>query len=345
MEKEEIQTAKTPETDQTVAPGNRAETRTADQRWILALQRSAGNRAVATLLAHAPRTRGVGRVTLSELPLQRKPDGPPEEEPWPEEPVPRPILWPEEAEGERNEPCFDPDSQAMIGAGVRLADAVAAELVAMPPDLETAVKNIAVVLNDCWGHAGGSAPGQTELNEAMDVIQQAGTRVSAYVAPVSTMLEQLASEAQAASGDAREAASTITEPASADEKPEPCFEEAQQALIGRAVLLTQDAVTELRKRPPDYPKALATLRNAANMLGALGGAEPGQAKLKGAVERLNLVVDSVRVYLTPVATVLAEAAMAVRAASAQAREAADMAKPGPSAAGGGAQPPEAGGYG
>ena len=50
-------------------------------------------------------------------------------------------------------------------------------------------------------------------------------------------------------------------------------------------------------------------------------------------------------YLTPVETVVAEAAKAVRAASAQALQAADMAKPGPSAASEGAQPPEAGGYG
>ena len=43
-------------------------------------------------------------------------------------------------------------------------------------------------------------------------------------------------------------------------------------------------MTELSKRPPDYRKALATLRNAANRLDAIGGGEPGQAKLKGAVE-------------------------------------------------------------
>ena len=139
MEKEEIQTAKTPEIDQTVAPDSRAETRTADQRWILALQRSAGNRAVGTLLAHAPRTRGVGRVTLSALlssgsrMAHRRRAG-------------RRSRCRGRSSGRRRRrvsatsPVSTLKSQSMIGAGVALADAVAAELVAMPPDLETALK-------------------------------------------------------------------------------------------------------------------------------------------------------------------------------------------------------------
>jgi len=339
------------------APGQQRDLPTAGGRGsvgaLLALQRAAGNAAVVQLLrargtaaVPAPvvyRAGGSARIPALATPLQRKPDGPPEEEPWPEEPVSRPILWPEEAEGERNEPCFDPDSQAMIKAGATLADAAAAHLVAMPPDLETAVNDIAGALNDCWERALGAIPGETALGEAKARIQQAGLHVGAYVAPVSAMLEQLALAAQAASADASEASTMMTRPRSAEEEPLPCFEDGQKAVIARAVALANNAATELGKRPPDYPRALATLRNAATMLGGLGGEEPGQAMLKGAVDKLYSVVDGVQVYLTPVAKVVAEAAADVKAASAQARQAADMARPGPYAAGGGAEAPEGGG--
>ena len=350
MEKEEIQAARTPEADRTAAPGGRAGTHSADGRWILALQRSAGNRAVGRLLGHASQARGVGRRPPLELPLQRKPDGPedeepaPQEEPWPEEPVSRPILWPEEAEGERNVPCFDPDSQAAIGSGAASADAAAAHLSVMPPDLQSAVAEMEIA-RLTWGGAAGANPGQTTLNEAMETIGRAGVAVNAYVEPVGGALDRLQRAAVEASSDASEASAAMTAPASAEEEPEPCFQEGQQAAIAAGVALADDAAAELGNRPPDYPKALATLKNAANKLDAVSGGEPGESRLKGVVARLRAAATGVEAYLTPVETVVAGAAAAVRAASAQAREAADMAKPGPHAAGAGAEPPEAAGYG
>jgi len=344
VEKEELETARTPEIDRTAASGGRAQTRTADERSILALQRSAGNRAVGSLLAHAPRARGTGPVAPIQLPLQRKPDDPPEEEPWPEEPVSRPILWPEEAEGERNEPCFNPEFQARIGTGATWADAAAGDLTAMPPNFVGAVPTIEAAL-ESWGSALGSDPGKTALNEAMATIGRARDRVSVLVEPVGAVLEQASVAAVTAAGDASAARTMMAKPASADEEPRPCFDDGQQAEIAEAVNLADAAGTELGRRPPSYRRALTMLTNAAAKLDALGGEEPGQARLKGAGVLLNRVADSVDAYLTPVEAVVAAAAADVRAASAQAREAAEMAKPVRRAAGAGTgtEPPEAGG--
>jgi hypothetical protein len=239
-----------------------------------------------------------------------------------------PVAWPEETEGERNEPCFEPESLAMIKAGVAWADGAAGELSAMPPNLEVAVGAIKAA-SQSWEGASGSDPGQAKLNEARATLDRPWVRVSTYVEPVGAMLESLRAGAMSVVGDAREAASAMTEPESADEKPEPCFEPGQQAEIGRAIRLATDAATELDKRPPDYGKAMTMLKNAYSLLHANGGLEPGNARLKAAVGTLGSLLDVVEAYLMPVATVVAEAAADLREASAQASEAADMAKPGP----------------
>ncbi len=333
MEKEEIQTARTPEIDRTTAPVNGTDRQAADERVILALQHSAGNRAVGALLADPARAGRAGGAAPFELPLQREPDGPPpEERVWP-------VAWPEETEGERNEPCFDPEVQAKIGLGAAWADSAAADLAAMPPDLAAAVPTIGAAL-ESWGATVGAEPGKAALAEAMATIGRALDRVSVHVEPVSIVLEQAAVAVVTASGDASAAKSMLTRPASEEDAPRPCFEEGQQAVIAEAVNLADAGATELGRRPPDYRKALATLRNASGRLSALGGEEPGQAKLRGAVADLDRVIASVDAYLTPVETVVAEAAADVRAASAQARQAAEMAvRPRPGGEGAGA--PEA----
>jgi hypothetical protein len=224
------------------------------------------------------------------------------------------------------EPCFDSDAQAEIGLGVAWADAAAAHLTAKPPSLDAAVAELAGAL-ETWEGTSGSDPGQSSLNEAKDVVRRPAVRVSAYSEPVSAMLEQLSVAAVTASGDASAAKTMMTEPASADEEPRPCFEEGQQAVIAEAVNLADGAATELTRRPPDYRKALAALRTAAANLGSLGGEAPGQAALQGAVSTLDRVVDGVGAYLAPVDSVVTEAASDVEAASAQAREAAGMAVP------------------
>lgn len=336
MEKEEIQAARIHEIDRTAAPGNRPETRTADERSILALQRSAGNRAVELLLARSPRAPGEAGGAPFALPVQREPDGPLQEERvWP-------VAWPEETEGESHQPCFDPEAQSAIGVGVAWADSAVTDLTSMPPIFQAAVPTIEAALTS-WEGAYGAEPGQTALNEAKDTIRRAGVRVSARTEPVDAMLERLTTAAVIASGDASAASTMMTQPASTEDEPRPCFEEGQQAVIAEAVNLADTAATELARRPPDYRRALATLRTATTKLAALGGEGPGQAKLQGAVATLDRVIDAVDAYLTPVETVVAEAAADVQAASAQARQAAEMLKPAPYAAGESVEPPESGG--
>jgi hypothetical protein len=224
------------------------------------------------------------------------------------------------------EPCFDPGAQGEIELGVAWADAAAAHLSAKPPSLETALAELNAAL-ETWEGAFGSDPGQSEMNEAKDAARRAGIRVSAYAEPVSAMLEHLSTAAVAASGDASAASTMMTEPASAEEEPRPCFEEGQRAVIAEAVNLADGAATELSRRPPDYYKALAALRNASSRLESLGGEAPGQARLRGAVATLNGVVDGVGAYLAPVDSVVTDAAADMEAASSQARAAAKMTVP------------------
>ncbi len=224
------------------------------------------------------------------------------------------------------EPCFDPATQGVIERGVAWADAAAAHLSAKPPSLETALAELNAAL-EAWEGAFGSDPGQSEMNEARDAARRAGIRVSAYTEPVSAMLEQLSTAAVTASGDASSASTMMTEPASAEEEPRPCFEEGQRAVIAEAVNLADGAATELSRRPPDYYSALAALRNAAAKLESLGGEAPGQTRLRGAVATLNGVVDGVGAYLAPVASVVTEAAADLGAATSQARAAAKMTVP------------------
>lgn len=333
MEKEELQAAKTPEVDRTATGGTRVETRTADERSILALQRSAGNRAVGTLLARGPRTPGVGGVSLLELPVQREPDGPPKEERvWP-------VEWPKETEGERNEPCFDPGFQATILAGADSADKAGAYLSAGPPDLERAVAEIETAHAD-WISVDGSHPGRAALDEAISGIRRVGLAVAAYVMPVSERLEILKQDATDAFSSVADAATSMTKPESPDEEPEPCFVDSQQEAIQKAAALAHAAGSELDKRPPNYPAALATLRNAANSIRAVKGREPGQASLRSAVKTLDELIIQVGVYLAPVEAVVAEAAVAAKTASAQARAAADMSRRGLFAEGEGAESPD-----
>jgi hypothetical protein len=332
VEKEEIKAAKTQETDRAAAPSEQSESRPADQRWILALQHSAGNRAVADLLARAPRAPDAIQGAPSELSVQRAPDGP-EEEPVPKEERVWPVAWPEEAEGERNEPCFDPDSQSMIKAGSAWADGAAGELSKMPPDLQTAAGAIKAAA-ESWESASGSDPGQAQLNEAKATLNRAWVTVSTRVEPVGAMLEQLRAAAMAAFSTAADAATTRDGPLPREEVKEgepdtfPCFEEGQRATITKACLLAHEAAAELGKRPPDYVKALATLRSAHGALTGVGGLEPGQKMLDGAMATLGTVLDGVDAYLTPVATVVANAAEDLRSASAQANATLDMAKRG-----------------
>jgi len=325
VENEEIQAIRIRDAERTAAPGLRPETRSADERSILALQQSAGNRAVEALLAGASRAPAVGGASPLRLPVQREPDGPPKEDRvWP-------VVWPEETEGETNEPCFDADAKSAIGLGVAWADSAVADLTSMPPNFQAAVPTMETALAS-WEGAFGGDPGQTALNEAKDTISRAGVRVSARTEPVESMLGQITTAAVVASGDASAAATMMTTPASAEDESRPCFEEGQQAVIAQAVTLADTAATELAKRPPDYRRALATLRSASTKLASIGGEGAGQAKLKGAVATLNLVVDAVDAYLTPVEAVVAEAAADVQAASAQARQAAEMLTPSPYAA-------------
>jgi hypothetical protein len=334
VETDEIRVAKSPEIEREAAGDVRAGAHPADARSILALQRSAGNRAVGSLLEHAPRDHA-GAAGFATVPLQRQPDGPPPDE-W----TPGPVQWPEEAEGERNQPCFGEEAKASIGLGTIWATSAVEDLSGMPPDLAHGQQMIAWALG-AWEGAYGDAPGQAALGEAAEMLRDAGSRVSTLVEPVGQMLDKLTTAALSASGDASAAATVMTEAASADEEPRPCFDASQQAIIADAVNLADAAATELSRRPPDYRQALATLKGAASRLASLGGEQPGQAKLSAAVAMLDRVIASVDAYLTPVESVVAEAAATVRSAVSRANEASEMAKRGRYAPGEG-EPPEGG---
>lgn len=336
MENDEIRTTKIREIERAAAPGDRPKTRTSDERSILALQHSAGNRAVGALLAGAPRMPGVGDAAAFGLPVQREPDGPPEEDRvWP-------IVWPEETEGETNEPCFDPGFQATILAGADAADRAGACLSSRPPDLEQALAEMGVA-HASWTSVDGSNPGRAALQEAISSIQSVGMGIAAYVLPVSERLQVLKQDAMTAFGSVADAAGSMTEPGSPDEEPVGCFDDQQQVALQKAASLAYAAGSELDKRPPNYPVALATLRSAANSLRAVKGREPGQASLGSAVKALDELVIQVGVYLALAEAVVAGAAVAVKAASAEARAAADMSRRGAFADGGESGSPDGGG--
>jgi hypothetical protein len=344
VETDEVQVARAADVDREACPRDRSAARPVDARSILGLQRSAGNRAVGALLASTAQPPGAGDAVRAAIPVQRQPTGP-DPDAW----APEPVRWPEEAEGERNEPCFDEDAKASIVLGSVWANSAATDLTSMPPLLEDGNRMIAWALSS-WEGVLGVEPGQAALGEAMDLLREAGTRVSAVIAPVNSMLEQLSTAAVTASSEASAAATMSTRPAGqegeydfedpdASEPPRPCFDDGQQALIADAVRLADTAATELSRRPPDYRHALTLLQNAAGALAAIGGEEPGQAKLTGAIAMLDRVIAGVDAYLTPVETVVADAGADVKSAVARANEASEMAKRGRYAPGGD-EPPE-----
>jgi hypothetical protein len=336
VDKEELQAIRIREANRTAAPDPRPETRSTDERSILALQQSAGNRAVEALLAGAPGARGVADAAAFGIPVQREPEDPPREERvWP-------VVWPEETEGETNEPCFDPGFQATILTGADAADRAGACLSARPPDLEQALAEMGVA-HASWTSVDGSNPGRAALDEAISGIQRIGVGVAAYVLPVSERLQILKQDAMTAFGSVADAAGSMTEPGSPDEEPVGCFDDQQQVALQKAASLAYAAGSELDKRPPNYPVALGTLRSAANSLRAVKGREPGQASLRSAVKELDELVIQVGVYLAPVEAVVAEAAVAVKTASAEARAAADMSRRGAFADGGESESPDGGG--
>ncbi|HEY3164855.1 MAG TPA: hypothetical protein VGJ71_10870 [Candidatus Limnocylindrales bacterium] len=311
---------------------------TVDQRSILRLQRTAGNRAVGAMLRArgaaafgrpAPVAATIGRVRPA---VQRKTNfwGDEELEPTPEEPIPSdyepPTLqWPSnDAQAERNEPCFSAESQTMIKDGIAHADLASGSLTKMPPDIAEAVKELTAA-QEQWNQMMGSPePGNGELQAANKKITAAQERISIYVVPVNDMLNATATGAQLAAADAREAATMKTEANDTGPGDEPCFEEGQQSLIREGAELAEKGAFMLDARPPDYKKSIETIQSAAEKLGAIGGSAPGQAKLQGAVTQLNRVASALDAYLTPVVKVLADAATDIQAASSQALEASDM---------------------
>jgi hypothetical protein len=323
-------------------PGGPLEERTgttSDERSILRLQGLAGNRAVGSLLAGSARA-GPGRtrpVVQRDFWGDEDLNPTPEEPPIPSDFEPPTLQWPQnDAQAERNEPCFSPDSQTMITEGIAHADVAASDLTKMPPDIAEAVSEISAA-QEQWNQVIGSPePGNGEMQAAVAKISGAQERISIYVMPVNDMLNATATGAQLAAADAREAATMKTEETTSGPGDEPCFEDGQQSIIREGAELAEKAAFMLDARPPDYVKAVETIRAAADKLGGVGGTPPGQAKLTGAVTQLNRVADALEAYLTPVVKVLADAAKDVQAASSQALEAKDMSIRGPYA-----PPPEA----
>jgi hypothetical protein len=336
-----------------------------DDRSILRLQRTAGNRAVGALLR--ARTAPGARPDASRGQVLQRDKwgdedlGPTEEPPIPGDFEPPSIQWPSnDAQGEPNEPCFSQEAQAMIGEGAAEADVAASHLFTMPPDLPGAVKEMEAALA-AWEQVAGEEPGMGLLTGAKDKLAGAGSRVSVYVTPVAEMLARLSKGAQTASSDAEDASSMLHEEEDdpkhytpPEEKPpaQDCFDVDQKAVIAEGVALADVATTELDKRPPDYRAAFKLLDDAAVKLGGVGGKEPGQAKLTTAVTTLSRVADVVEAYLDPVESVVSAAATDVQDASAAARDASEAAKRGSYAPGskepkageeapGGAEPPPA----
>ena len=333
-ERDEPQAAKARDVERSTTGGAIVETRTGEQRSILALQRSAGNRAVGQLLAQRS---GAPTAAAIVVPVQRAPDGPGEEERvWP-------VEWPEETEGERNQPCFDPGFQATIQAGAESADRAAAYLTAGPPDLERAAAELETAHGD-WTSVDGSNPGRAALDEATAGVQRIGFAVSAYVLPVGERLDILRQGAMDAFSSISDAAGSMTEPEAGGGEPEPCFVDQQQVAIQKAATLAFGAAGELAKRPPDYPAALAMLKKSADGIRSVKGGDPGQASLTTAVKMLDEVTIQVRVYLTPVETVVAEAAAGAKVLAQQARAAAEMSRRGRYAEGEEAEGSEAATY-
>jgi hypothetical protein len=301
-----------------------------DRRSILRLQRSAGNRAVGTLLRSAapPARAAIARGPV----IQRKTNfwGDEELEPTPEEPIPNdqetPTLqFPQnDAEAVRNEPCFGPEAQTMITDGVMHADLASAALTKMPPDIAEAVAEISEAQVQ-WNQTQGSPePGEGAMKGARDKIDGAQERIAIYVVPVNDMLNATATATEEAAADAKTAANMETENGPDGEPAETCFEDQQQSLIRAAAEEAEKGAALLDARPPDYDKAITTIRGAADKLEAIGGRPPGQVKLKEAIAKLRRVTDALEAYLTPVAKVLADAAKDIQAASSAASDAKDM---------------------
>jgi hypothetical protein len=302
-----------------------------DNRSILRLQRAAGNRAVGQLLS-AGATSRTQLATGRRPAVQRKTNfwgdeelNPTEEPPIPSDYQPPTIQFPQnDAEGVRNEPCFQPEAQTMITDGVMHADLASAALTKMPPDIGEAVAEISEAQVQ-WNQMKGSPePGGGALQAATDKISGAQERIGIYVVPVNDMLNATATATQEAAADAKTASNMETENGPDGEPAETCFEDQQQSLIRAAAEEAEKGAALLDARPPDYDKAITTIRGAADKLEAIGGRPPGQTKLKEAVAKLRRVTDALEAYLTPVAKVLADAAKDIQAASTAASDAKDM---------------------
>jgi hypothetical protein len=215
------------------------------------------------------------------------------------------------------------------------------------PNLPVAVSTLEAA-DQSWAATRGTNPGKAQLDGARSTIGRELTRVGTRVEPVGAQLDLAQNAALDASAEASAASTMMTtpkppeDPEEAQEEPEPCFQEGEQAVIAEAVNLADAAAAELGKRPPNYRRALASLRSAAAKLDGVGGMEPGGPRLAAAAASLGRVVDGVDAYVTPVEAVVAEAAANVRNASDDARGAAELVKPGPYAAGGSAEPPPGG---
>jgi len=304
---------------------------------MLQLQRFAGNRAVGTLMKPGARPEVTRRAVAMRLAVQRF-WGDEELNPTPEEPIesdfePPTIQWPSEAEGERNEPCFTPESQAAILEGVAQADVGASGLFKMPPDLEASALAL-VAAREVWEQTGGSEPGSSNLSAAVGLVGGASERVAIYVAKAREVFEVAAEGTRNAANEARAAATAMEEPEEAGAgqtpaEPEPCFESNQVALINEASNLADAAAAEIDQRPPNFKKSIEYVRAAADQLQAIGGKEPGQKQLKGAIATLDRVANLMEAYVTPVEKVVREAAEDAQKASALAREASEMSIRGP----------------
>lgn len=329
----------TPDQDESNSKGHTEvprDTASTDVVSILRLQRVAGNRAVDGLIRGGrPAQRGRREMGLRHA-VQRfwgdEELGPTEETPIESDFVPPSLQWPSEAEGERNEPCFTPESQGQILDGAAHADVAASGLFKMPPDLEGSAKEL-VAARESWEATGGSEPGQGELSAAASKAAGATERLATYIVPVRNMLEASAAGTRGAAQAARDASTMKTEPAAAPgqiaPEPEPCFEDGQIAIINEGAALADAAAAEIDVRPPDFRKSVEYLRAAADMLEGVGGSEPGQGQLKNAVATLDRVADVIEAYITPVEAVVADAARDAQAASQQAREASEMSVRGP----------------
>ncbi len=312
--------------------GNRGDQASSDVVSILRLQATAGNRAVDTLIRGGmQRDLRHGGNGLRAVQRQTNFWGDEELNPTPEEPPipgdyePPSIQFPQnDAEGVRNEPCFQPEAQTMITDGVMHADLASAALTKMPPDIAEAVAEISETQVQ-WNQMKGSPePGGGAMQAATDKISGAQERIGIYVVPVNDMLNAAATATQEAAADAKTASNMETENGPDGEPAERCFDDLQQSSIRAAAEEAEKGAALLDARPPDYKKAIDTIRGAADKLEGIGGTAPGQTKLKEAIAKLRRVTDALEAYLTPVAKVLADAAKDIQAASTAASDAKDM---------------------